>query len=204
MIPMLTDWLMVIITAIYVVATGFICWANISAANASKGQLVEIQRQFAEENRAHIEVEFLFEKRLFYGLRFVNHGKSTANNVRIQIDQAFIESISEHNFAEMLRSVNGKECIIGVGQHYDVFFGSTNYRRNPNICAATGVVHYQSNGQEYLSEFYIDLENYATIFSIESEQEDIQRKIDKLTSELAGIREVLLMRYNSDEENPYV
>ena len=30
------DWVMVIITGVYVIATIFICWANIKAANASK------------------------------------------------------------------------------------------------------------------------------------------------------------------------
>ena len=33
------DWVMVIITGVYVIATIFICWANIKAANASKEQL---------------------------------------------------------------------------------------------------------------------------------------------------------------------
>lgn len=200
---MTADWWMVIITAIYVAATIVICYANIRTAKISKKQLVEMQRQFTEENRARVEVEFLFEKRMVYGLRFVNHGRRTAQNVRIQLDSAFVESISENEFAEMLCKITGKECIIGVGQHYDVFFGSaSHYRNNPNQVAATGIVHYQSNGTEYQSEFYVDLENYAAIFSIVSEQEDMQRKIDRLISELTGIRETLeSMQYTSDEED---
>ena len=42
---------MVAITAVYVIATGFICWANIKSANASKAQLKEAKRQFDEETR---------------------------------------------------------------------------------------------------------------------------------------------------------
>lgn len=53
---MTADWAMVIITGIYVVATIFICWANIKTAKASKEQLKEMQRQFAEANRAEIRV----------------------------------------------------------------------------------------------------------------------------------------------------
>ena len=34
--PLITDWLMVVITFVYVVATIFICWANIKSAKASK------------------------------------------------------------------------------------------------------------------------------------------------------------------------
>lgn len=39
---MTAEWVMVIITGIYVIATIFICLANIKAANASKEQLREI------------------------------------------------------------------------------------------------------------------------------------------------------------------
>lgn len=39
---MTADWAMVIITGIYVVATIFICWANIKTAKASKEQLKEM------------------------------------------------------------------------------------------------------------------------------------------------------------------
>lgn len=46
---MTAEWVMVIITGVYVIATIFICWANIKAANASKEQLREMQKQFAEQ-----------------------------------------------------------------------------------------------------------------------------------------------------------
>ena len=55
---MTAEWVMVIITGVYVIATIFICWANIKAANASKEQLREMQRQFAETNKPNIELEF--------------------------------------------------------------------------------------------------------------------------------------------------
>lgn len=32
--PLITDWLMVVITFVYVIATIFICWANIKSAKA--------------------------------------------------------------------------------------------------------------------------------------------------------------------------
>lgn len=57
--PTITDWLMVIITLIYVIATIFICRANIKSARASKEELAEIKRQYEEENRPHIEVELM-------------------------------------------------------------------------------------------------------------------------------------------------
>ncbi len=61
---MTADWVMVIITGIYVVATIFICWANIKSAKASKEQLKEMQRQYAEASRPVIEIELHFIGRL--------------------------------------------------------------------------------------------------------------------------------------------
>ena len=59
-----SDWVMVIITGIYVIATIFICWANIKSAQASKAQLHEMQLQYAEENRPIVEV--VYQKNLVY------------------------------------------------------------------------------------------------------------------------------------------
>lgn len=142
-----------LITVIYVVATIFICWANIKSAKASKIQLEEMRRQYAEENRPNVEVEFLYEKRVFYGLRFINHGKCTAQHVQIKLDAAFIDSITERDFFDLLNKHNGKECIIGVDQHYDLFFGTNKYRNNSNKVAATGTICYQGNGNIYQSDF---------------------------------------------------
>lgn len=49
--PLITDWLMVIITVVYVVATIAICWANIRSASASKDQLAEMKRQYEDDKR---------------------------------------------------------------------------------------------------------------------------------------------------------
>lgn len=180
-----------LITVIYVVATILICWANIKSAKASKVQLEEMRRQYAEENRPNIEVEFLYEKRTFYGLRFINHGKCTAQHVQIKLDASFIESITERKFSDLLSKCNGKECIIGVGQHYDLFFGTNDYRENPNKVAATGTIYYESNGTTYQSVFSVNLEQYATIFSVNSEQEDLLKRIKEQTSELKGIKQAI-------------
>ena len=45
------NWIMVIITGVYVVATIFICIANFKSANASKKQLKESKKQFEESQR---------------------------------------------------------------------------------------------------------------------------------------------------------
>ena len=165
--PTITDWLMVIITLVYVVATIFICWANIKSAKSSKEELAEMKRQYAEENRPRIEVEFCYEKRTWYIVRFVNHGKMTAQHVKIELDEDFIDSIPEQEFKNILRRQKNKECIIGVGQHYDLYISSNELRGNPNMKPVTGKISYEdAEKRGYESEIYIDLEDYATFFFI--------------------------------------
>ena len=43
---MITDWLMIVITAVYVIATIFICIANFKSANATREQVAEARRQY--------------------------------------------------------------------------------------------------------------------------------------------------------------
>ena len=177
----------VIVTAIYTLATIAILRANGKSAKAAKEQVAEMQRQYNEINRARIEVEVIYERRVVYGLRFVNNGSLTAQDVKISLEQSFIDSISESDFANQLIKQKDKACIIGTGQHYDLFIGSNKYRQNPNKVPVQGTVSYSSNNTEYSTEFYIDMENYAQFYSIASEEEDFYKEIKAQTTELKSI-----------------
>lgn len=60
--PTITYWLMVVITAIYVVATVFISCANIKSANATREQLAESKRQYEDKKRLEIMPYIQFEQ----------------------------------------------------------------------------------------------------------------------------------------------
>lgn len=191
---MFSSWLNTnsgILTFLTAIATFITCWCSYKSTKATQAQVNEMKRQFNEENRPNIEVEFLYVKRAFYGLRFINHGKCTAQQVEICLDSAFINSIAEKSFSDLLKKQRDKLCVIGVGQHYDLFFGSNKYRENHLKVPAKGLIRYKANGNSYESEFYIDLENYATIYSINSEQEDLIKKLKEQTSELKGLKREL-------------
>lgn len=185
--PLITDWLMVVITFVYVIATIFICWANIKSAKASKEELAEMKRQYAEENRSHIEVEFCYERRICYIVRFVNHGKLTAQHVKIVLDEDFISSLPEQGFKDTLLKQREKECIIGVGQHYDLYIASNELRGNPNIKPVTGKLSYQDESGKYESDIYIDLENYATFFSSTSD-DPMVKELKNIRKEIEGLK----------------
>jgi hypothetical protein len=178
-----------VITFVYVVATIAICVANIQSANASKKQLREMQKQYADENRPRIEVEFLYERRAFYGLRFINHGKETAQNVEIRLSDEFIDSLGNTNFSELLKKQKGKKCVIGVDQHYDLFFANEDYLQILDKIPASGTILYEDRSTKYQSDFNIDTENYATIFSFESDEEKLLKAMKEQTTQLKSIKE---------------
>ena len=196
-----SEWIMVIITRIYVIATIIICWANIKSANASKEQLEEMQKQYAETNRPLIELEFQYSRRTWYIARFVNHGNLTAQRVKISLDQAFIDSVPEEPFRNELERIKGKECIIGVGQHYDLFIGGNKLRGNPNMTPLTGTIKYEAQGKEYESDLFVDLEHYMTFFSATTDEEDLLKSMNKISDQLKGIRQTLEMQKGDNQDS---
>ena len=60
--PSITDWMMVAITVVYVIATVLICIANFSSAKASKKQLEESKRQHEETKRLQLQPYFQCDK----------------------------------------------------------------------------------------------------------------------------------------------
>lgn len=169
---MTSDWVMVIITLVYVIATILICWANFETVKFSKEQLKEMRKQFESNNRPYIQVELVLEKRIFYALRFVNNGNVVANNVNIKLDPDFIASIEEP-MKNLLSKQEGKKCIIGAHQSYSLYLGKCNFLREKGKNPVNGEIIYYANGKEYEESFSIDLESYMTIFSVNSDYEDM-------------------------------
>ena len=192
------DWVMVIITGVYVIATIFICWANIKAANASKEQLREMQKQFAETNRPIIELEFHYSR---YIARFVNRGNLSAQHVKINLDQEFIDSLPEESMKKELERIKGKECIIGAGQHYDLYIGSNKLRGNPNMKPLTGTIEYESQVKTYQSDLFVDLEHYMAFFSSTTDEEDLLKSVKRIDDELKGITQILSVQNTKKEDS---
>ena len=200
--PTITDWLMVGITFVYVVATVFICVANIKSAKATRAQLAETKRQYDEENRAYITYSFVYEKRAFYGLRFTNHGKRVARTVRIVLRPEFIESLTDRQFVDQLSRISKNECVLGVNQSIDIYFGGNEFRENASKLPIEGDILYSDDLGEYCEHFIIDFNSYPPIFTVDSEIEDIRQEMKKQTNEMEKLRrEITLLRQNMKQEN---
>jgi cell division protein FtsL len=206
--PTITDWLMVAITLIYVVATIFICIANIQSAKASREQMEESKRQFYTINRPIVSVELVGLKRSFWVLKFTNHGNQTAFNTRIILDEQFIDSVEE-KAKPVLRKNSNKVRTIGVNQSYNLYFATneySEYRNKPNI---KGKIIYNGwDSSIYAEDFEVEVENYATFFSTKSEIGDLNKKIEEQTRELEGIKNMLerivttIMETDKDQQTP--
>lgn len=200
--PTITDWLMVIITLVYVVATIFICLANMKSAKATREQLAESKRQFEEGNRAFITYAFIYEKKAFYGLRFTNNGKRVAKNVKIVFRQEFIDSLANSPFADSLRRISKNECVLGVNQSIDVFFGGDDFRKNTSKLPIEGEIIYTDTIAEYSERFLIDFNSYPPIFTVNTDAEDIREEMKKQTKEMESLRkEIKLLRQSQKQEN---
>ena len=185
------NWVLVIVTMVYATATIFICIYNYRLAKATREQVIELKRQYDSENRPYITVELIYVRKAFYGLRLTNHGKRIANHVSICLSQEFIESIAEQNFKSELEKTKGKECIIGIGEHYELFFGTNEFRDNPNKIPISGYVTYSDIKERFRDEFFIDFKIYATAYAVDSDADDLLNAMKKQTQELKDIESVL-------------
>ena len=187
---MTTDWLMVIITFVYVVATILICIFNAKSAKAAREQTEQMRFQFLQTNRPVVTVEIVYLKRLFWVLRFTNHGVVTAYNTIIALNQDFIDSIPEENFRRIVNDEVKKIRTIGVNQHYDIFFGGEGFRAMNKGTPITGRVSYRGTPDAiFADDFRIEISDYATFYSVDSELDEIKNALKEQTEELERIRQ---------------
>lgn len=178
-----------LLTLLTVLSSFIACIISLISAIAAWAQVREMRKQYAEDNRPIVEVEFIFLSHSFLGLRFINHGKCTAQNVEIQLSNEFITSLKNERFTSALNKQKGKKCVIGVGQHYDLFFADVSYLQLTQKLPATGTVLYENNGTKYQQDFEIDMENYATIFSVESNEEKFLKAFKEQTRQIENIKQ---------------
>ena len=99
-----------LITVVYVIATIFICVANIKSAKATRDQIAESQRQFNENRRLDIMPYLQFE---------------TTNQPGVDDKLALILSENDHNAGEYLLNLRVKN--IGRGTAKDIEYIWTNF-----------------------------------------------------------------------------
>lgn len=193
--------IMVIITFVYVIATIAICIANLRSAKATREQLEETKRQYDEEHRAYISYEFIYEDRMWYGLRLTNRGRRIATDVQIQLSKTFVNSIETNEIKMQLLRLKGKTFTLGIGQSYDVYFGDNDFKERKNKYPIEGMILYNDRTDNYSEKVLINFENYPPIFSVSTAEEKIGEAIKRMSKSTEGISREL-QRMNRKLDTP--
>ena len=188
---MSSEWVMVIITGIYVIATIFICWAHIKSANATKDQLAESKRQFDEENRAYVTVTFDIIRSGIAALCVENHGKQVANNVEVRVSSEFVENMNDGSDKEMIKKLCEASFILGIGRKWYTCLGSHLELGQLSQVPLTVDISYSDNTGEHKEKVVIDLKQYLWTIIYDSSAEDTAQELKKMTKSIQKIEKTI-------------
>ena len=176
-----------LITVVYVVATIFICWANIRSAKATRAQVAEQQREFEETNRAFVTVTFEIIKSGLAVLRIQNHGKRIATDVSVHISDAFVENMEDKMDREHVQKLCHSIFTIGIGQSWYICIGSHLQIDQMSKELLTVTISYRDSVTQYCETISIDLKQYFWSLIYDSPIEDMRQEIKESTKELKSI-----------------
>ena len=170
-----------IVTFVYVVATIFICRANITSAKATREQVTEQKRQFDETNRAFVTVNFDVIRSGLVMLHIQNHGKLIANNVKVDISKEFIANVQDVTDREHLKTLTESTFNIGIGPSWYCCIGSHIELER----LASKIMHidlsYSDSIGNYNESINIDLSQYFWAMIYDSSIEDISQYTKRQT-----------------------
>lgn len=150
-----------IISAICAIIMAFL---NDKTRKTAQEQTNEIKKQFQEENRPYITILPEFEKNLLF-LSIQNIGKKIAENVKINIDDNFINQLSKKNEIAYghLKTLKKSNIALGVGQKYITApFNSDDLKSLTNSKMEVSI-SYKDYNKSYNQELEIDLSQYMWV-----------------------------------------
>ena len=189
---MLTDWLMVIITAIYVIATIFICVYNGRSAKAAKKQTEEMISQYNAVNRPLVTVRFDIIRSGLLCFVIENEGPLPAKDVRISINKEFLANIKDDGEKRRLKDLNNANFYLASKQKLTVLLGA-----NPSfneIAKEIAKIYITYNDYKEYTE--IDISQYKFLILYNSSLEDISQHLKKIKEEDKSYHKAILKLIN--------
>ena len=180
----MTDWIMIAITAVYVIATIFICIFNYRSAKATREQLAESKRQFEENNRAFVTVTFETIRGSLLVLNIHNHGHQVANNVSVKINPEFIANVPDK---EYLVKLCESSFTLGVDKSWFVCFGGTPELGKISNIPLKITICYSDIFSTYSESTTIDLKQYLWSIIYDSPTEDTYQEMKKMTKSIQSM-----------------
>ena len=175
---LLGDYLMVGITAVYVIATWFLVTENRKTNELARLQIDEA-RKFNEENLRPVVTVNLSESDHVTVLRFRNEGKRTVEGVRVEFEYPLTNRTM---FKEAQKRLLESEFNIAPGDTWDLklYVRTTgDYRHEENEFKKI-VVNYHDKSKEYREETIINFSSYNWA----SHPRGVEDVMDKMINEI--------------------
>ena len=118
-----SNWILVIITTVYTVATIIICWANWRSSATARQQTDEMIRQYNDSKRARIAIRFDRKSPVDRNIVLKNVGKEDANDVTLSINQEFMDELQIVWPNNVLKIGTNSTIHIAAGQEFWFFVG---------------------------------------------------------------------------------
>lgn len=185
----MTDWIMISITAIYVIATITICYYNAQAVKATKAQTQEIINQYQQTIRPYITVYFEIIRSGLMCFVIENIGTQPAYNVNITLNDSFTESIKDFNRKEALSRLKSSNLYLASKQKVFVLIDSQTEFNTISMNQAKFELSYCD---QYRDHIEIDLNEYRFMLTYKSPIDDISYHIKKMQEEQKGFENSIL------------
>lgn len=183
----MTDWLMVIITAVYVIATIVICIYNIKMVTAAqeqtetaKRQIAEMIRQYDESHRPIVIISYVTIRTCLHCFKIENIGPVAATNIKIRINDEFLDNLEKYSDIKHLRGITEATLMLSSQQNlYIALCGPGNFMEIASVPAIFDI----SYNDKYKEHTEIDLSQYKSILLYNSELGDISEDIKEIKNE---------------------
>ncbi len=183
----ITDWLMVIITFVYVVATIAICVFNAKSAKSSKKQTEIAQKQidlmisqFNEINRPYISISVDVIRSGIICFVIENIGTVSARITSIKLNEDFIENVEKNCPQSFIRTINESNMFLAPKQRvYYLIAGQPSFKDIKDVLAVFDIKY----NDKYSEHIEIDLNKYGHILIYNGELEDISNHLKHIKEE---------------------
>ena len=171
-------FMMVVLTAVYVIATIAICLFNYKSAQATREQVAESARQFEETNRAFLTVYADFIRNGLFVLCVSNSGNKPAKDINVNIGEEYFKNIKQEFLPNVEKFVKSN-FMLGIEQKFYLTLGGLlDYEKLSNESMFLELT-YQDDKRKYSERIEIRLKEIAWSLNYTSPITDIQHDIKK-------------------------
>ncbi|MEA4806170.1 hypothetical protein [Acetobacterium wieringae] len=185
----MTDWIMILITLVYVIATIVICYFNGKSAKAAKEQIEEMIKQSEALNRAFVTVRFEVIKTGLMCFVIENNGLQSAYNLRVKLNEEFINNLPDAGDRDRMREMNNAVLYLVPRQKItSVIDTKLNFDEISKVVASFEIKY----NERYSDHIEIDISQYSFMLVDELPIEVISHSLEALTENQNKFQQSLL------------